>query len=189
MMIEEELVRRLETLRSEGRLLDGAAPGEPNALRHGDASGYGLLLRHRELLAYNRPPRGRRASPTLLNYFRGTSCSLWTSRTSPLPQCAGMFEGDRSRKSSWWSTASVCPRRSTTGRSTSRSFERIIDRAVFVSATPAEYELSVSAQVVEQVIGRRGLSIRRSRCARPQPGGRPHRRGARPRGEERARGW
>ncbi len=157
MMIEEELVRRLETLRSEGRLLEAQRLESRTRydmemlLEMGYCSGienYSRIIGRR---AAGEPP------PTLLNYFRGNFMLFVDESHVTLPQVRGMFEGDRSRKSSLVEYGFRLPSALDNRPLYFEEFERIIDRAVFVSATPAEYELSVSAQVVEQVIRPTGL--------------------------------
>jgi len=68
-----------------------------------------------------------------------------------------MFEGDRSRKMNLVEYGFRLPSALDNRPLYFEEFERAIDQAVFVSATPAEYEISASAQIVEQVIRPTGL--------------------------------
>ena len=156
-MIDEELVQRLEALRAEGKLLEAQRLESRTRydmemlLEMGYCSGienYSRIIGRR---AAGEPP------PTLLNYFRGNFMLFVDESHVTLPQVRGMFEGDRSRKTSLVEYGFRLPSALDNRPLYFEEFERIIDRAVFVSATPADYELSVSAQVVEQVIRPTGL--------------------------------
>ncbi len=156
-MIEEELADRLERLRSEGRLLEAQRLESRTRydmemlLEMGYCSGvenYSRIIGRR---AAGEPP------PTLLNYFRGNFMLFVDESHVTLPQVRGMFEGDRSRKTNLVEYGFRLPSALDNRPLYFEEFERIIDRAVFVSATPADYELSVSSRVVEQVIRPTGL--------------------------------
>ncbi|HNU90248.1 MAG TPA: excinuclease ABC subunit UvrB [Spirochaetota bacterium] len=156
-MIDEELAPRLETLRSEGRLLEAQRLESRTRydmemlMEMGYCSGienYSRIIGRR---AAGEPP------PTLLNYFKGDFMLFVDESHVTLPQVRGMFEGDRSRKMSLVEYGFRLPSALDNRPLYFEEFERIIDRAVFVSATPADYELEVSSQVVEQVIRPTGL--------------------------------
>lgn len=156
-MIDEELAQRLETLRSEGRLLEAQRLESRTRydmemlMEMGYCSGienYSRIIGRR---AAGEPP------PTLLNYFKGDFMLFVDESHVTLPQVRGMFEGDRSRKMSLVEYGFRLPSALDNRPLYFKEFERIIDRAVFVSATPADYELEVSSQVVEQVIRPTGL--------------------------------
>jgi excinuclease ABC subunit B len=156
-MIEEELSARLETLRSEGRLLEAQRLESRTRydmemlLEMGYCSGienYSRIIGRR---AAGAPP------PTLLDYFKGNLMLFVDESHVTLPQVRGMFEGDRSRKTNLVEYGFRLPSALDNRPLYFEEFERIIDRAVFVSATPADYELSVSSRIVEQVIRPTGL--------------------------------
>ncbi|MGV7930032.1 MAG: excinuclease ABC subunit UvrB [Spirochaetota bacterium] len=156
-MIEEELSARLETLRSEGRLLEAQRLESRTRydmemlLEMGYCSGienYSRIIGRRSAGA---PP------PTLLDYFKGNLMLFVDESHVTLPQVRGMFEGDRSRKTNLVEYGFRLPSALDNRPLYFEEFERIIDRAVFVSATPADYELSVSSRIVEQVIRPTGL--------------------------------
>ncbi len=156
-MIEEELSARLEALRSEGRLLEAQRLESRTRydmemlLEMGYCSGienYSRIIGRR---AAGAPP------PTLLDYFKGNLMLFVDESHVTLPQVRGMFEGDRSRKTNLVEYGFRLPSALDNRPLYFEEFERIIDRAVFVSATPADYELSVSSRIVEQVIRPTGL--------------------------------
>ena len=93
----------------------------------------------------------------LLHYFKGNYMMFVDESHVTIPQVRGMYEGDRSRKSNLVEYGFRLPSALDNRPLQFHEFETMIDRVVFVSATPAEYELQISAQVVEQVIRPTGL--------------------------------
>lgn len=93
----------------------------------------------------------------LLHYFKGNYMMFVDESHVTIPQVRGMYEGDRSRKSNLVEYGFRLPSALDNRPLQFHEFETMIDRVVFVSATPAEYELQKSAQVVEQVIRPTGL--------------------------------
>ena len=93
----------------------------------------------------------------LLHYFKGNYMMFVDESHVTIPQVRGMYEGDRSRKSNLVEYGFRLPSALDNRHLQFHEFETMIDRVVFVSATPAEYELQISAQVVEQVIRPTGL--------------------------------
>ena len=115
---------------------------------------------------------GRARRPTRSTTTSPTTCWWCSTRaTSACRRSAGCTAATARARRRSSSTACACPRRSTTGRCASTSGRRARRSAIYVSATPAEYEL-------ERSQGRggradhpadRARSIRRSRCG-PRPG-------------------
>ena len=93
----------------------------------------------------------------LLHYFKGNYMMFVDESHVTIPQVRGMYEGDRSRKSNLVEYGFRLPSALDNRPLQFHEFETMIDRVVFVSATPAEYELQKSEQVVEQVIRPTGL--------------------------------
>jgi excinuclease ABC subunit B len=93
----------------------------------------------------------------LLHYFKGNYMMFVDESHVTIPQVRGMYEGDRSRKSNLVEYGFRLPSALDNRPLQFHEFETMIDRVVFVSATPADYELQISAQVVEQVIRPTGL--------------------------------
>jgi excinuclease ABC subunit B len=153
----KEMEEQVGLFRVAGQTARGAAHPAAHELRHGDAARGGLLQRHRELQpARWRAPAG--STPwTLLDYFPPDWLLFMDESHMTLPQVRGMYNGDRARKRCWSTTASACPARSTTARSSSSEFEDHINQAVYVSATPGPYEKEHAEQIVEQVIRPTGL--------------------------------
>src|SRR6266536_3233012 len=75
-----------------------------------------------------------------------------------LPQIRGMFNGDRSRKSTLVDYGFRLPSALDNRPLRFEEFEQHVRQAIFVSATPGPYELEHSSQVVEQIIRPTGLT-------------------------------
>ena len=156
-MIGAELEERLRELRAQNKLLEAQRLETRTRydmemlLEMGYCSGienYSRIIARR---APGEPPG------CLLDYFRNDYLMFIDESHVTIPQVRGMFEGDRSRKMNLVEYGFRLPSALDNRPLYFEEFERAIDQAVFVSATPAEYEISVSAQIVEQVIRPTGL--------------------------------
>lgn len=94
---------------------------------------------------------------TLLDYFPDDFLLLIDESHMTIPQVRGMYNGDRARKETLVEYGFRLPSALDNRPLTFAEFESHIDRAVFVSATPGEYELAHSKEPVEQVIRPTGL--------------------------------
>ncbi len=109
---------------------------------------------------YSRILAGRRPGEppyTLLDFFPDDFLVLIDESHMTVPQLHGMYEGDRSRKNMLVAHGFRLP--SALDNRPLR-FDEFIERApqmVFVSATPGQWETSVSTQVVEQLVRPTGL--------------------------------
>ena len=94
----------------------------------------------------------------LLDYFPNDFITIIDESHVTLPQIRAMFGGDRSRKMNLVEYAFRLPSAIDNRPLTFDEFESVVDQTVFVSATPADYELAKSEGiVVEQVIRPTGL--------------------------------
>jgi len=94
----------------------------------------------------------------LLDYFPDDFVTIIDESHVTLPQIRAMFGGDRSRKMNLVEYAFRLPSAIDNRPLTFDEFESVVDQIVFVSATPADYELAKSEGiVVEQVIRPTGL--------------------------------
>ncbi len=155
--IEAELQARLAELQGQGKLL------EAQRLR--------LRTQHDlEMLAevgvcsgienYSRHLDGRQAGDpphTLLDFFPGDFLTVIDESHVAVPQIHGQYEGDRSRKETLVEHGFRLPSALDNRPLTFEEFMARVGQVVFLSATPAPYELSVSSQVVEEVIRPTGL--------------------------------
>lgn len=94
---------------------------------------------------------------TLLDYFPDDFLMFVDESHMSIPQVRGMFNGDRARKETLVDYGFRLPSALDNRPLKFAEFDRHINQVVYVSATPAEYELSHSTQVVEQVIRPTGL--------------------------------
>ncbi|HXY18102.1 MAG TPA: excinuclease ABC subunit UvrB, partial [Candidatus Nitrosopolaris sp.] len=94
---------------------------------------------------------------TLLDYFPDDFLMLVDESHMTIPQVRGMYHGDRSRKEILVEYGFRLPSALDNRPLTFSEFERHMNQTVYVSATPAEYELSRSPAPVQQVIRPTGL--------------------------------
>ena len=156
-LIEDELQVRLQVLEDEGKLLEAARLKQRTnfdieMLREtGFCSGVENYSRH---LA----GRGEGEQPwTLMDYLPEDFLLVVDESHVALPQVRGMFAGDRSRKQVLVDYGFRLPSALDNRPLTFTEFEREINQALFVSATPGPYEYEHSQAVVEQVIRPTGL--------------------------------
>jgi excinuclease ABC subunit B len=93
----------------------------------------------------------------LLDYFPRDFLLFIDESHQTIPQIHGMFNGDRSRKKALVDYGFRLPSAYDNRPLKFREFEEFMQRVVFVSATPGEFELRQSASVVEQIIRPTGL--------------------------------
>jgi excinuclease ABC subunit B len=156
-MIEEELAQRLEELRRQNKLVE--AQRLESRTRYDmemlAEMGYCSGIENYSRIISRRKPGERPAC--LLDYFRGDYLMFIDESHVTVPQVRGMYEGDNARKRSLVDYGFRLPSALDNRPLYFEEFERIIDQVVFVSATPAEYELSTSNNIIEQVIRPTGL--------------------------------
>jgi len=156
-LIENELQERLEELEAEGKLLEAA--------RLKQRTNFDIeMLRETGFCSgvenYSRHLAGRAAGEqpwTLMDYLPEDYLLVVDESHVALPQVRGMFAGDRSRKQVLVDYGFRLPSALDNRPLTFDEFERQINQALFVSATPGPYEYEHSEAVVEQVIRPTGL--------------------------------
>ena len=89
---------------------------------------------------------------TLLDYFPDDFLCVVDESHVTLPQIKGQFAGDKSRKDSLVENGFRLPTAYDNRPLTFEEFEEKTDRLLYVSATPGDYELDNSGQVVEQIV-------------------------------------
>lgn len=94
---------------------------------------------------------------TLLDYFPDDFLLFVDESHMTLPQVRGMYNGDRARKEVLVEHGFRLPSALDNRPLTFDEFNRHINQAVYVSATPAEYELSHSPEPTQQIIRPTGL--------------------------------
>lgn len=109
---------------------------------------------------YSRVIQGRQPGTpptTLLDYFPDDFLLFVDESHVTLPQCRAMYAGDRSRKDALVNYGFRLPSAYDNRPLNFEEFDSKINQAIYVSATPAEYERTRSGQIVEQVIRPTGL--------------------------------
>jgi excinuclease ABC subunit B len=155
--IEAELAGQLEYLKGQGKILEAARLEERT---HYDIesmreTGYCAGIEN-----YSRHLQVREPGSTpwcLLDYFPDDWLLVVDESHMMLPQVQGQFFGDRSRKVTLVEFGFRLPSALDNRPLTFEEFDQHINQAIFVSATPADYEILRSTQVVEQVIRPTGL--------------------------------
>lgn len=94
---------------------------------------------------------------TLLDYFPDDYLMLIDESHMTIPQVRGMYNGDRARKEVLVDYGFRLPSALDNRPLTFTEFERHLNQVIYVSATPAEYELSRSPEPAEQIIRPTGL--------------------------------
>jgi excinuclease ABC subunit B len=155
--IENELEDRLKFFKDNGKLLE--------AQRLEQRTRYDLdMLREvgycNGVENYSGPLSGREPGSTpwcLLDFFPKDWLLLVDESHVTLPQVHGMHGGDRSRKLALVEHGFRLPSALDNRPLTYDEFEKHVKQAVYVSATPATYEMGKSTQVVEMIIRPTGL--------------------------------
>jgi len=94
---------------------------------------------------------------TLLSYFPDDFLIVIDESHVTLPQLRAMYAGDRSRKESLVGNGFRLPSAFDNRPLQFEEFEERVNQIIYVSATPAKYELAQASQVVEQIIRPTGL--------------------------------
>ena len=155
--IEVELGERLRELDQMGKLL------EAQRLRmrtEHDLEMLAELGSCNGVENYSRHLDGRvagQAPYTLLDYFPDDWLLVIDESHVTVPQLHGQFAGDRSRKDVLVEHGFRLPSAKDNRPLRFEELEARINQCVFLSATPSEYEISVSSQVVEQIVRPTGL--------------------------------
>ncbi len=155
--IESELKERLRDLKRSGKILEAA--------RLEQRTKFDIEMMHeigycQGIENYSRHMDGRREGEppySLLDYFPEDFLIVIDESHVTIPQIRGMHAGDHARKESLVEYGFRMPSAFDNRPLTFEEFEARVNQVLYVSATPAEFELAQSAQVVEQVIRPTGL--------------------------------
>lgn len=156
--IRDELQERLADLQQQGLLLEAQRLEQRTMFdlemieQLGYCSGIENYSRHLTGRLVGEPP------PTLLEYFRGDWLAVIDESHQTIPQIGGMYNGDRARKEVLVKHGFRLPSALDNRPLKFDEFEGVINKAIYVSATPGPYELKKAyGVVVEQVIRPTGL--------------------------------
>lgn len=156
--IEKELESRLEELKSQNKLIEEQRLRERTKYdiemlkETGFCSGVENYSRHLAL-------REAGETPTcLIDFFPKDFLLVVDESHVTLPQVRGMYNGDRMRKTTLVEYGFRLPSALDNRPLTFEEFESKINQAIYVSATPGDYELEkVNGKYVEQIIRPTGL--------------------------------
>lgn len=155
--IEFELAEQLKNLKQQGKLLEAErlerrTRYDLEMLREvGYCNGVENYSRHLDGRAPGEPPS------TLISYFPKDFLLFIDESHVTVSQIQGMYAGDRARKDTLVNFGFRLPSARDNRPLMFNEFETYINQVVYVSATPAEYEIERSQQVVEQIIRPTGL--------------------------------
>ena len=155
--IEEELEDRLKYFKDHNKLLEAQRLEQRTRYdiemlkEMGFCTGIENYSRHMS----QRKPGSR--PYTLIDYFPKDFVTMIDESHVTVPQIGGMYEGDRSRKTSvvdyWFRLPSALDNRPLKFN----EFESMMNQVIYVSATPGKYEKAKTNEVVEQIIRPTGL--------------------------------
>jgi excinuclease ABC subunit B len=156
--IRDELQLRLAEFKSQGKLLEAQRLEQRTMFdlelieQVGFCNGIENYSRHFSGRAPGEPP------PCLIDYFPRNLLVLIDESHQTVPQIGAMYRGDRARKETLVDFGFRLPSALDNRPLKFAEFEELVPQAVFVSATPSEYELQKShGVVVEQIIRPTGL--------------------------------
>ncbi|WP_175104783.1 excinuclease ABC subunit UvrB [Pararobbsia alpina] len=155
--IKTELRERLEFYHRDGKLVEAQRLEQRTRFdlemlqELGFCKGIENYSRHFSGAAPGEPP------PTLVDYLPPDALMLLDESHVLIGQLNGMYNGDRARKENLVDYGFRLPSALDNRPLKFDEFERKMRQAVFVSATPAEYEKRTSGQVAEQLVRPTGL--------------------------------
>jgi excinuclease ABC subunit B len=155
--IKEELKLRLEQLRNANKLVEAQRLEERTRfdIEMMQEMGYCSGIEN-----YSRYLSGRQAGeppPTFMDYLPEDALLVIDESHATIPQLGGMYRGDRARKGNLVEYGFRLPSAMDNRPLKFEEFERLAPQTIYVSATPAQYELEHSGAVIEQVVRPTGL--------------------------------
>ena len=155
----DELRERLQALRSENKLLEAQRLEQRTMYdlelleEMGFCPGIENYSRHLTGRSPGEPP------PTLINYFPDDYLLFIDESHVTVSQIGGMYRGDRSRKETLVEFGFRLPSALDNRPLSFAEFEGLVNKVVYVSATPGDFELQAAGgRVVEQLIRPTGLT-------------------------------
>ncbi|MDR3203371.1 MAG: excinuclease ABC subunit UvrB [Deltaproteobacteria bacterium] len=157
--IRVELTQRLEELYAQEKILEAQRLNQRSTFdlemlkELGWCHGIENYSRHLTGRAPGQPP------PTLLDYFPESFLLIVDESHIAIPQVRAMWHGDRSRKTTLVEYGFRLPSALDNRPLTFEEFNGRLHQAIYVSATPADYELELAGDlVIEQIIRPTGLA-------------------------------
>jgi excinuclease ABC subunit B len=157
--IHEELRERIQYFRRMNKLIEAQRIEQRTMFdlemiqEMGYCHGIENYSRHLSGRAPGEPP------PTLLDYFPGDYLLIVDESHATIPQIGGMYNGDRARKQTLVDFGFRLPSALDNRPLNFEEFETRVHQTVYVSATPADFEIEKSnGRIIEQVIRPTGLT-------------------------------
>ncbi|HEX2119922.1 MAG TPA: excinuclease ABC subunit UvrB, partial [Acidimicrobiales bacterium] len=156
--IEVELQERLAYFEKEGKLLEAQRLRMRTSYdlemmqEVGFCNGIENYSRHIDGRAAGQPPH------TLLDFFPKDFLMVLDESHVTVPQLHGQYEGDRSRKETLVDHGFRLPSAADNRPLRFDEWYERVNQCIFLSATPSDYEIGQSSQVVEQIVRPTGLT-------------------------------
>ncbi len=155
--IEHELEERVAFFEKEGKLLEAQRLKQRTNFDLEMLQETGFVKGIENYSRYLTDREEGEQPATLLDYYPDDYLLLIDESHMTMPQIRGMYNGDRARKEVLVDYGFRLPSALDNRPLTFTEFERHMNQAIYVSATPAEYELSRSPAPAQQVIRPTGL--------------------------------
>lgn len=156
--IEEELDIQLKRFKEEGKLLEAQRLEQRTRydiemlLEMGYCNGIENYSRHMDGRKPGQPPY------TLLDFFPEDYLLIVDESHMTMPQVRGMYNGDKARKEQLVEYGFRLPSALDNRPLKLEEFEKRVNQAIYVSATPGDYEIQkANGEIVEQIIRPTGL--------------------------------
>jgi excinuclease ABC subunit B len=155
--IQAEMDARVKEFNKQGKLLESQRLQQRTKfdLEMLEETGFVKGIENYSRYLTNREPGEQPA--TLMDYFPDDFLLFVDESHMTMPQVRGMYNGDRARKEVLVEHGFRLPSALDNRPLTFAEFDHHINKAIYVSATPADYELARSPKPVEQVIRPTGL--------------------------------
>ena len=155
--IRTELSERLKRFKQDSKLLEAQRLEQRTNydLEMLEETGFVKGIENYSRFLTNREPGEQPA--TLIDYFPDDFLLLVDESHMAIPQVRGMYNGDRARKEILVEHGFRLPSALDNRPLNFTEFEKHVNQVIYVSATPADYELSRSPEPVQQVIRPTGL--------------------------------
>ena len=156
-MIRQELANRVAELENENKILESQRLQQrvKYDIEMIKEMGYCSGIENYSRIIERRPAGSPPA--TLLDYFQGEFLTVIDESHVTIPQLNGMYHGDASRKKTLIDYGFRLPCAKDNRPLKSNEFFDKVGQKIYISATPAEFELKTSQRLVEQIIRPTGL--------------------------------
>jgi len=156
-LIRDELREQIQWFQSQGKLIEAQRIEERTMY---DLEQLETMGSCKGIENYSRHLANRKAGSTpstIIDYFKPPYLLFMDESHLTIPQVRAMYHGDRSRKKTLVQYGFRLPSALDNRPLLWEEFEKKISQAIFVSATPREFETEKSSQVVQQIIRPTGL--------------------------------